>query len=328
MRLSRRTALAALAAVPLAAWGARADEAGWPTRPIRLVAPYAPGGTVDIVARLLAAELGPILGQTVMVENRPGGAAVLGTEAVARAAPDGHSFVLVDMSHAIVPAVQAAGGYSIPYDPIGDFTPVTLAAVSPQALLVKSTLAAQNIAELVSLARSRPNGLSFGNGGVGAVSHLMAGLLRLRTGIPIVDIPYRGSGPVVQDLAAGTLDAAFSPIATACSLIEDGKLRILAISGEGRLESYPDVPTFREQGVDIVVEHWFGVLGPAGVPEPVVARLHAVIARAETSATIQRRFDQLSLLPAATGPQAFADLIRTELRRWDEVVRLTGVRPV
>lgn len=323
----RRAALGGLAAASLVR-AAGAQDPAWPARPIRLVAPYAPGGTVDIAARLLAAELPALLGQQVVVENRPGGAAVVGTEAVARTAPDGYSLVLVDMSHAIVPAVQAAGGYGIPYDPIRDFTPVTLVALSPQALLVRNSLPARSLAELLAMARSRPNGLTFGNGGVGAVSHLMAGLLHLRTGIPIVDVPYRGSGPVVQDLVVGTLDAAFSPIATAGSLIDEGRLRILATSGERRLDAYPDVPTFREQGVDIVVEHWFGVLGPAGLPAPVVARLHAAIAQAETSATIRQRFGQLSLLPAATGPEAFGALIRSELARWDEVVRLTGIRPV
>jgi tripartite-type tricarboxylate transporter receptor subunit TctC len=319
-RLTRR-ALDAFAAALLPA-AARAQGEAWPTRPIRMIVPFAPGGSSDVLARLIQPGLGAALGQPIVVENRPGAGSLLGTEAVARSAPDGYTVLLADLPFAIVPALQDR----VPYDPIADFAPVSLVGVAPLLMFGHPSVPARNAAEFAALARVRPDHLTFGSGGVGAASHMMGELYQRLAGVRLVHVPYRGGGPAIQDLAAGNLHAAFFTIATAVAQLQSGQVRGLGVMSAERLHGQPDIPTFREQGIDLLAEHWWGVLAPARTPQPIVARMAAAIAGVVGQPDLAPRLDALGVLPRADGPDEFAARIRADLARWGEVARAGNIR--
>jgi tripartite-type tricarboxylate transporter receptor subunit TctC len=319
----RRALLAAgLAGVPLGA--ARAQGVPGPEqRPLRIVVPFAPGGSSDVLARLLQPGMGTALGgQPVIVENRPGAGSLLGAEAVARSPADGGTVLLADLPFAVVPAVQER----LPYDPVADFAPVTLLAVAPLMLFAHPAVPARDAAEFAALARARPDGFSYGSGGIGAASHLMGELFQRATGARLVHVPYRGGGPAVLDTAAGQVQAVFVSLASAAPQVQSGQVRPLGVAGTARLPALPDVPTFREQGIDLVVEHWWGLLAPARTPPAAVARLADAAAAAVRAPDLAPRLEALALLPRAEGPEPFGRLVRSDLERWGAVVRAAGIR--
>ncbi|HYF09427.1 MAG TPA: tripartite tricarboxylate transporter substrate binding protein [Acetobacteraceae bacterium] len=313
-----RRALLAASLLPLPAV---AQEA-WPSRPIRIIVPYPPGGGSDVTARLVSPGMQAALGQPVVIDNRPGATGVIGTEAAARSAPDGYTLLLADMPHTITPALNR----NLPYDLVADFAPVSVLGVAPMALFAHPSVPAANAAEFATLARARPEGFSYASAGIGGNTHLMAELFQRLMGLRVVHVPYRGSGPAIQDLAAGQVQVMFTTMLTAAPLLQNNAVKALGVASAARLPDLLGTPTFREQGIDLVAEHWWGLLAPARTPEPIVARLAAAVAATMAQPELRPRIAQIGLLPRAEGPAAFAAQIRADLARWDELVRAANIR--
>jgi tripartite-type tricarboxylate transporter receptor subunit TctC len=248
----RRRAFLAATALPFAA---RAQGA-WPDHPVRMIVPYAPGGSSDTLVRLLQPGLQATLGQAVVVDNRAGAGSMLGTEVAAHSVPDGYTFILADMPHTIVPAMQP----HLLYDPVVDFAPVTLVGVAPFVMFVNARVAAKDAADFVTQARARPGKLAVSSGGSGSASHLVAELFQHATQIRLTHVPYRGAGPAMQDLVAGQVQCIFSTLATAAAAMQAGQVRAIGVFAEAPVLELPGVATMRSQGIDLVVEHWWAVL--------------------------------------------------------------------
>src|SRR2546426_446641 len=274
----------ALALLPASAQA----QVDYPSKPIRLVVPYAPGGSSDVLARALGPRLGEFLGQPIVVDNKPGAGSMLGTDVVAKSAPDGYTLLLADMPHTIVPAVYGA---RVPYDPVKSFDPVSLIGVSPLMLFVHPSFPAKTLGEFIAYAKANPGKVSVGSGGNGTATHLMAELLQENAAIRLLHVPYKGAGPAVADTVAGQIQATFTTPATAAGHLKAGRVRALAVTADQRLPDYSDVPTLAESGVkNLVIQHWWGLLAPAGLPQAVIHRLTDAIQKTLTSKEVQERF--------------------------------------
>lgn len=296
-------------------------QPAWPTRPIRLIVPYAAGGPSDILARAVQAPLQAALGQPVVVENRPGGGAIIGTEAAARA-DDGHSFLVADSPHTIIPAVQPR----VPYDPAADFLPVTLFGAVSMLLAVHPGFPARTLPEFVAAAKSREGGVTFGSSGVGSLTHLLPEWLALLTGTSFTTVPYRGSGPALLDVVAGQINAIFTSTLSASGPLKEAQIRPVAVASASRIAALPEVPTFREAGVDMVSSNWWGVLAPRSAPGAVVARMNEALGTALNDPAVKARFETLGIEPRPRGPAPFATLLTAEFENWARVARDAGVK--
>jgi len=297
-------------------------EQPYPSKPIRLIVPYAPGGSSDIIARLFGQRLSETMAQTFVVDNRPGAGGVIGTALLAKSAPDGYTLILQDMPHTINPAVYG----KVPYDPVRDFTPITLVARAPQWLFIFPAIPAKTVAEFVALAKAQPNTLKIGSAGNGSGTHLMAELLMRGAGIKLNHVPYKGAGPAVAATVAGEMNAVFTSMPAAIAFVQSGRLRPIGVTTAKRQSSHPEVPTFEESGVaNMVLHHWFGVLAPAGLAKSLLARLHQEFAAAVSHPAIAERYKSLILEPATTTPEEFQALIRADLARWGKVVKEAGI---
>jgi tripartite-type tricarboxylate transporter receptor subunit TctC len=295
----------------------------YPVKFVRFIVPYAPGGSSDVLARTLGQKLGAALGQTFVIDNRPGAGSMVGTDIAAKATPDGYTIILSDMPHTINPSIYA----KVPYDPIKDFAPITVIGVSPMFLFVNPSVKAQNVKEFIALAKAQPGKLAIASGGTGATTHLMAELLQSHAGIQLTHVPYKGAGPALTDVVAGQIPATFTSMATAAPFAQSGRLRILGVTSAKRLPAFPDVATFEESGVaGMVVEHWWGVMAPAGVPTPVVEKLHREIVNAVNAPDVRERFAALAVEPRTNTPQQFHMLLETDVKRWAQVVRDAGIK--
>lgn len=299
--------------------------APWPSRPIRLVVPYSAGGGSDVQARLLGQALSPMLGQPVLIENRVGAGSQLGTEHVARSTPDGHTLLFADVPLVIVPAVMGVARAG--YDPIRDFAPVSLVGTAPPMLWARAAAPFADAAGFVSAARAAPGRHSVASSGAGSSSHLTAELFQQKTGIRLVHLPYRGSAPALTDVAAGQVDTTFASLSTGAALLQAGAIKSLGVASRERLPQMPELRTFAEQGIDLVTEHWWGVIAPAGTPGAVVARLGAAIGEALRAPALVERFAAVGIGARPSSAEEFAALITSESARWSEVVRAAGVQP-
>jgi tripartite-type tricarboxylate transporter receptor subunit TctC len=309
-------AIAAIACLP-------AVGASYPVKPVRLIVPYAPGGSSDIIARLYAQRLSETMGQTFVVDNRPGAGGTIGTDLCAKSTPDGYTLLLQDMPHTINPAVYG----KVPYDPLRDFDPVTLVARAPQWLFVFPAVPAKTVSELVALAKLQPDTLKIGSAGNGSGTHLMAELLMRGAGIRLNHVPYKGAGPAVSATVAGEMNAVFTSMPAAVSFVQSGRLRPIGVTTPKRHRSHPEVPTFEESGVrGMVLTHWFGVIEPARLPKPVLARVHDEFVAAAGHPSVVERYKGLMLDAATTSPQEFRALIESDLARWGKVVRDAGIK--
>jgi tripartite-type tricarboxylate transporter receptor subunit TctC len=315
--------LAALAVLSTAPSGPAQAADRYPNRPVRLVVPYAPGGGSDITGRAIGQKLGEALGQTFVVDNRPGAASMIGTEIVARAAPDGHTLILSDVPHTINALVYAQPRY----DALKDFTPIALVATSPQALLAHPSFAANTLKELLGMTRAQTQNLALGSAGVASGSHLAYELLRLRTGLTLNHVPYKGGGPSIADAVAGQIPLVLNALPPAVTFVRTGRLKVLGITSAQRHPLLPSVPTFLESGVkDFVTFQWYGVLGPGGMPREVVALLNREINKALQSPELKERFAALTLDAAAQSPEEFRAMLQTEDRHWRDVLKRVPVR--
>ena len=296
---------------------------GYPVKFVRFIVPYAPGGSSDVLARTLGQKLGAALGQTFVIDNRPGAGSMVGTDLAAKAPADGYTIILSDMPHTINPGIYP----KVPYDPVRDFAPITTVGVSPMFLFVNPVVKAQNVREFIALAKAQPGKLSIASGGTGATTHLMAELLQSHAGIKLTHVPYKGAGPALTDVVAGQIPATFTSMATAAPFAQSGRLRILGVTSAKRLAAFPDVATFEESGVSgMIVEHWWGIMAPAGVPKTIVDKLQGAIVNAVNSPDVRERFSVLAVEPRTMRPQEFRALIETDVRRWAKVVADAGIK--
>jgi tripartite-type tricarboxylate transporter receptor subunit TctC len=296
----------------------------FPTKPIRLLVPYAPGGTTDFAARVVGTKLTETLGQTVVVDNRPGAGSIVGTDAAAKSNADGYTIVMVDTGFSITPALYA----KLPFDAARDFTPITEVIRVSNWLVVNPSVPAKSVSELVALARAKPGQLTFGSGGVGSPFHMAGEQFKLAAKIDITHVPYKGGGPAISDLIGGQITMAFPTMAVALPLVNGGKLRALAVVAPKRASVLPDVPTIAEAGVPgVTLSSWYGVLAPAKLPKPLLDKLHAEIMRVLEAPDVRKRFSTQSAEVIGSSPAEFRNLIESEITTWRNVAKAGGIKP-
>ena len=295
----------------------------WPQRPVQIVVPFPAGGGTDIIARTVAAKLQTKLGQSVVIDNRAGASGIIGTQAVAKAVPDGYTFVLgVTNTHAINPTFFK----KLPYDAIKDFQPVSLFASGPHVLVINAATPVNSIGDLVALIKSQPARHSFASYGNGSTAHLLGVMFKDMDRLDIAHIPYKGIPPALQDLLGGQVTMLFSTTAAAIPHIKSGRLRALAITDEKRMDVLPDVPTMIELGrKEATLNHWYGLLAPIRTPRPIVDRMAREIAAVMQLADVKDTFTQAGVSPAANTPDQFAGFIRDEIERWGRLVKSAGI---
>ncbi len=319
--LSRRrfSVLAALAAP-----GVAVAQAPWPSKPVRWIVNFPPAGAADILSRTLAEYFGSRLGQPIVVENKPGAGGMLGADIVAKARGDTHVVMMSSAaSHGIGPVLYK----DVPYDPLGDFTHIHLVGTFPSVLAVNGGSAITTVQQLIDQARSKPGEVTYGSGGNGTMNHLVGQLLARSAGVQLIHIPYRGSAPAMNDLLGDQITALMESLPTAIGYFNSGRMRPLAVSESERSPSLPDTPTFREAGFqDVVATNWFGFSAAAGIPPEIAKRWETEIATALQSGQVKEAFAKIGVRPGTLGAVAYTDLIRSELARWKEVIRVGNIR--
>lgn len=316
----RTLAVAALCVTASAAFG----QAAYPTKPIRMIVGYAPGGGVDIMARLIGPRLTEALGQQVIVENRPGAGQNIGSELAARAAPDGYTLFLASSALGINMSLYS----KLNYHAIKSFAPIAVFAQSPNLLLVHPSMPVNTAKEFIAFAKRNPGKLNFSSSGSGSTQHLSGELLKLMTGVQMTHIPYKGSAPSLTALVSGEVDFAFNNIPSAQPFLSQKRLKALAITSKRRSKLLPEVPTLIEAGLKgFDVAAWYGVLAPAGTPQEIVTRLNAVIVKAVQGKDFNAQLAQLGADPIAESPQFFAHFLQEEIDRWQKVVQASKAKP-
>jgi tripartite-type tricarboxylate transporter receptor subunit TctC len=310
-----------LLAAALSAGGVRA---AYPERPVRFVVPYSPGGPSDTLARLVGKGLTGLLGQSFVIDVRPGASTIVGTEIVARAPADGYTIVTVSTTHTVNPALFA----KLPYDPVRAFAPVTMMAATPFVLCVHPAVAATTVAELVALAKTRPGALAYASGGSGSSLHLTAEYFNGRAGVKMLHVPYKGAGPAFIDLVAGQVQLLFSSSVSSIPYVKSGRVRALAVTSLKRSAAVPNLPTVAESGYPgFESSSWFGVLAPAGTPAAIVTRLQEGTAAVLRSPDVAETLAGLGAEPGGMPSAEFGRYFRDEMHKWGNVVRAAGIRP-
>jgi len=311
---------AALLIAPLCAFAQ-----SYPSKPIRIIAPFPPGGTTDVVCRIVAQHLGDALGKQVVVENRPGAAGKVGHEAAARAAPDGYTLLLTAKGSLVTNRFLYK---NLGYDPLTDFAPISLVASAGPVLVVHPSVPAKTVKELIALARAKPGTLNFGSGGKGTTSHVIGEVFKATTHINIVHVPYKGGALAVNDLVAGHIDLSFSDMVPAVPQIKSGRLRGLAVTTPQRSPTLPAIPTMTEAGVsEPFPPQWWAVAAPRGTPADIVARINAELGKMVDRPDVKERFAELGMFTAHTTPERMTELIRTEAPEMEKHLKLAGVQP-
>lgn len=313
-----------LAAPAVAGTSLGQGATGYPSRPVRLVVPFAPGGTADTVGRIIGEALTARLGQTVVADNRPGANMVVGCEIVANSNPDGHTMIIVAAGFAVNPSLRK----KLPYDSLRDFAPVGLAGTGPYLLAVHPSVPAKTLSEFIAWAKARPGQVNYASTGVGSPPHLAAELLRTMAGLEIVHVPYKGGGAVMPDFLAGRIPMFFGSVSTLESHIRAGKLRGIAMTTPRRSPAMPEVPTFDESGLKgYDVTGWYGLLAPGKTPAAIVNHLSALLRQSLGDAATRQRLEQRGIEPTPVTPGEFASLIRREIPKWAKVMKAAGIEP-
>jgi tripartite-type tricarboxylate transporter receptor subunit TctC len=303
---------------------AYAQAQTYPSRPIRVVVPFAPGGAVDIVARMVSLRLGEALHQTVVVDNRAGAGGTLGTDIVAKARPDGYTLLIASMGV----AVNAVLYPKLPYDTLKDLAPITMLAEQPNIVVVHPSVPAKSVRDLIALAKAKPGQIAYGSGGVGSNSHFATVLFVMMANIEMLHVPYKGLGPAITELVGGQVQMAVSNVSTALPHVKSGKLRLLAVTTKKRFPLFPELPTVSESGVPgYESSGWYALWAPAGTPPDIVAKLNSEVTRILTSATMKEQLGAQGLEAIPTSPDAFAKQLRVEIEKWGKVVKATGAKP-
>ena len=302
---------------------AAAHAQTYPSRAVRLVVPYVPGGGTDFTARVIAPKLSEALGQQVVVDNRPGGGTNIGSDLVAKAVPDGYTLLMMSLTFAVNPSLFK----KLPYDTEKDLAPVSLVASAPLILVVHPSLPVKTLKDFIAHAKANPGKLNFGSGGPGTTPHLAGEMLKSMAGLQMTHVPYKGGGPALADLAGGQLQLMLENIPSTLPHVKSGKLRLLALSGLKRSALLPDVPTLDEAGLkgyDIV--GWNGLFVPAGTPNAIVSRLHAETVKALALPDIKERLSGMGAEGVGSAPAQFAAFVKAEIKKWAQVVRAAGLR--
>jgi tripartite-type tricarboxylate transporter receptor subunit TctC len=318
----RIIALALLSLAPLATAAQAQNQ--WPNRPVRIVVPSPPAGGTDIVARVMAEHFSKAFKQQFFVENRPGAGNMIGIESVARAAPDGYTFLMTASTLSLNSVLYK----KVSYDPVKDFAPITLAAKAPNVLIVNPSVPAKTPTEFIALAKTQPGKLTYGTPGIGTSPHMCMELFKSMAGVDLQHIPYRGTVPALTDVMSGQINAMFSTALSAKPQIEAGKVRAFGVSTATRSGSMPDIPSIGEAGVPgYEAVQWYGFLAPAGTPAAVIAQIHAESMKALNSAEMKEKLAHDGAEPSPTSPEEFAAHIRNELDKWRKVAKAAGIQP-
>ena len=310
------------AALVFAAATVPALAQNYPAKPVRIIVPFAPGGGSDFIGRFIAQRLTDSFGKQVIVENKPGAGGVLGIEQGVKSAPDGYTLVLIASSYTVNPAI-----YKLSFDPVGDITPIIQLSQGPLLVVVRPSLPAKNLKELIALAKSKPGQINFASSGQGSVIHLATELFDTMAGVKMNHIPYKGTGPALTDTIGGQTDVFFSSTATAMPHVQAGKLRALAVTTAKRIPALPEVPTVAEAGVpgyDVVL--WHGLIGPKGMPKEIVARVNAEATKALKLKETAQQLQNDGVAPAGGTPEEFGATIKKEIAMWRKVVTDAGVK--
>jgi tripartite-type tricarboxylate transporter receptor subunit TctC len=320
--LARAGALLLAAALGVGAGSARA-QTEWPSKPVRIVVPFAPGGTTDLTARIVAEQLSQSFKQTFVVENKAGAGGNLGAAEVAKAAPDGYTFLMG------TPGTQAINQFlypKMPYDTVKDLVPVSFVVRVPNVLMVNPQLPAKSIKELIALLKAQPGKLSYGTPGNGSTGHLSTELFKTQAGVFVTHIPYRGSGPMLQDLMAGQVQMSIDNLPSALPLIQAGKIIALGVTSEQPVATLPGVPPIASVLPGYVAESWFVMVAPAGTPQPIIDKLSAEVDRILKKPEVAERFARLGATPVGGTPKQLGDFIAAETRKWQQVVKTSGAK--
>ena len=318
--LARRSCLIGCLAVPFAA---RAQA--WPSKPIKLVVPYAPGGTTDVIARMVAEYLGQRLGQNILVDNKPGKGAMVGTALVAKASPDGYTLLMSTISGLSISPTLYGGG---DFDPIADFSHIAIASRNPSVLVVNPSFKARSFKEYIDIAKSEPGKLAFATAGAGSSNHLLGVRLQQVIGAGLVHVPYRGAGPAMVDTIAGNVPSMFDSLPSAAPHIKAGKVRALAVSGEERTPVLPDVPTMKESDYpDLISYSWFGLAVPARTPQPIVDRLATEMQAVLKEPAVVTRWQEIGAEASTMTPAEVTRFVQSEIDKWVPVVKASGAKP-
>jgi tripartite-type tricarboxylate transporter receptor subunit TctC len=297
-------------------------QADYPNRPVRLIIPFPPGGSNDVVGRVIAQHLGESLGKQVIVDNRAGAGGVIGTEVASKAAPDGYTLLGISLAHAVNPWL-----YKLPYDPIKAFAPIGIMGKGPVVLSVNPSLPVQSVKELVALAKSKPGDLQYASAGVGSFQHLSAELFKLTAGVDILHIPFKGGGPAMTDVMGGHTKVLFSSLVQTTPHIKSGKLRALAVGGTERSPVLPDLPTVAEAGVPgYASENWWGIVAPAGTPAPIIEKLYQALTQAQDNPEAKKYFDAEGAAIVKMSTAAFGQFMVSEMDKWQRVVKEGNIK--
>jgi tripartite-type tricarboxylate transporter receptor subunit TctC len=295
----------------------------FPDKPVRLVVPYSAGGSTDLISRALGHKLSEMWGQTVVIDNRPGGSTIIATDIVADSAPDGYTLLVTTTSFSIVPSLTD----KLPYDPAKDFEPITLVNTTPLVLVVNPGVPAKSVKELIALAKARPGELNFGSAGSGGSNHLAGELFNVMAGVNIVHVPYKGNAPALNDLVGGHVDIVFNGLTSAVPLIKSGRLRPLAVTSLTRADALPDVPTLDELGLKgFQAAAWNGLSAPAGTPKSVIARINADVVKVLHSPELVERLRAEGSYPVGNSPEQFTAFIREETAKWSKVIQFADIK--
>ncbi|TMI06180.1 MAG: tripartite tricarboxylate transporter substrate binding protein [Betaproteobacteria bacterium] len=295
----------------------------WPTKPVKFVSPYPPGGSVDPLARLFAAKLSVSLKQQFIVENRTGASGIIGTDYVAKSAPDGYTFVFIFDTHAVHQALNP----NLPFDPVKDFAPVMIVGTAPMAITTGAMKPYRTFADVIAAAKAKPDAVTLGNVGNGSLAHLTTIVLNQAAGIHLVPVPYKGGGPLSTDLMGGQVELGIASTAAQAQHVRGGKMRALVLTGDKRSHTMPEVPTLREQGIDVVAHAWWGILAPAGTPRPIIDKLVSELNKALNLPDVKKMLGEtLGMDVVALSPEATQKWIVEQIARWGKVVRENNIR--
>jgi tripartite-type tricarboxylate transporter receptor subunit TctC len=317
-------------AVVLSAWLALALSAvpgfaqkGYPDKAIRMIVPFAPGGSNDIMGRLVAGKLTESMGQQVVVDNRPGASGIIGTDLAAKAAPDGYTLLVMSLTFAVNPSIRS----KLPYDTEKDLIPVTLIASAPLILVVHPSLPVKSVKELIAYAKANPGKLNFGSGGPGSTPHLAGEMLKTMAGLQMTHVPYKGGGPALADLVGGQIQLMLENIPSTLPFVKSGRLRVLAVTSKERSPTVPDVPTLDEAGLKgYELTGWNGLFVPRGTARAIVTRLHTETVKALTVPDVKQRLAAMSAVPGGEPPEKFAAFIKAEIAKWAKIAKQAGLR--
>jgi tripartite-type tricarboxylate transporter receptor subunit TctC len=290
----------------------------WPTKPVRFVSPYPPGGSVDPLARLFAAKVGQSLNAQIIVENRTGASGIIGTDHVAKSAPDGYTFVFIFDTHSVHQALNP----KLPFDPVKDFSPVMIVGTAPMAITTGAMKPYKSFKEVLDAAKAKPDTVTLGNVGNGSLAHLTTVVLNQAAGVKLVPVPYKGGGPLSADLMGGQVELGMASTAAQANHVRSGKMRALVLTGDKRSHTMPDVPTLKEMGLNVVAHAWWGILAPAGTPQPIIDKLHAEIVKAIKQPDVTKMLTEtMGMDVVALSPEATQKWINDQIAQWSKVVK-------